>query len=249
MLLVNSVARRKVPSLPLYDNFHLHLSPQELLQHQQLWREYGHTNYSPVHVPFSLVLKKLFAWNNQLQPPGYGFTNLGKIPVNALSLQEFNQVQEPLLLEKLQQFHSAFNIAKLTNSASLAVKQADWQMYCAQLRRILELQLYFLRVSTSAKTIYKIGVTKRTIEERVAEVTRDVRKHLGKLHIEVLGTWPHRGNVELYFKHRYKDDNYPLGKLTEYFDFADVEPVAADLQAMEAKVLQAEELDLLKLFL
>lgn len=240
------VARRKVPSLPLYDNFNLHLSPQELLQHQQLWREYGHTNYSPVHVPFRLVLKKLFVWNEQLQPPGYGFTSLGKIPVNALSLQEFNQVQEPLLLEKLQQFHSAFNRAKLTNSASLPVKKADWQMYCAQFRRILELKLYFLKISTSRKTIYKVGVTKRNIEERVAEVRRDVEKHLGKPRIEVLGTWPHRGNVELYFKHRYKDCNYPLGKLTEYFDFADVEPVMADLQGMEAKVLRAEELKLLR---
>lgn len=31
--------------------------------------------------------------------------------------------------------------------------------------------------------------------------------------------------------------NYPLGSLTEYFDFEDVEPVMGDLQRMEAKVL------------
>ena len=239
------VARQQVPSLPLYDNFNLHLSPQELLQHQQLWREYGHTNYSPPHVPFSLVLKKLFVWNNQLQPPGYGFTNLGKIPVNALSLQEFNQVQEPLILEKLQQLSSAFKRAKLMNSSSLPVKKADWQMYCAQFRRILQLQLYFLKVSTSTKIIYKIGVTKRTIEERVAEVARDLRPHFDKPNIEVLGTWPHRGNVELYFKHRYQSCNYPLGSLTEYFYFEDVESVLADLQGMEDKVLNSEELELL----
>lgn len=240
------VIRRQVPSLPLYDNFNLNLSAQELLVLQQLWREYGHTNYSPIHVPFSLRLKKLFVWNEKLQPPGYGFTSLGKIPVNALSLQEFNEAQEPLLLEKLQQLYSAFDRAKLVNSASLPTKEADWRMYCAQLRRILQLQLYFLKVSTSEKIIYKIGVTKRAIEERVAEVTRDVQSYLGKPQIEVLGTWPHRGNVELYFKHRYRDFNYPLGTLTEYFNFEDVEPVMADLQGMKAKVLKSEELELIE---
>ena len=60
--------------------------------------------------------------------------------------------------------------------------------------------------------------------------------------MDVLGTWQHRGNVELYFKHRYKEFNYRLGKLTEYYRFKDVDAVLNDLLSMEQKVLTGKEL-------
>jgi hypothetical protein len=57
--------------------------------------------------------------------------------------------------------------------------------------------------------------------------------------------WKHRGNVELYFKHRYKDFNYRIESLTEYFKLADVEAVWHDLCQMPPKVLEPLELDVL----
>ena len=60
-----------------------------------------------------------------------------------------------------------------------------------------------------------------------------------------LGFWEHRGNIELYFKHRYKGFNYRIGKLTEYFVFPDVKVVLNDLYGMEAKVLSVGEVDVL----
>ncbi|HEY9604859.1 MAG TPA: hypothetical protein V6C85_24870 [Allocoleopsis sp.] len=57
--------------------------------------------------------------------------------------------------------------------------------------------------------------------------------------------WKHRGNVELYFKHRYQEFNYRIGSLTEYFRFTDVEPVWEDLSQMQPKVLEPVELDVL----
>jgi hypothetical protein len=51
--------------------------------------------------------------------------------------------------------------------------------------------------------------------------------------------------VELYFKHRYKDFNYRIGSLTEYFQFPDVEEVWDDLRQMKPKVLEPVELDVL----
>jgi hypothetical protein len=86
-------------------------------------------------------------------------------------------------------------------------------------------------------------VTTRSIEERIAEVQRDVRAHYSDVAVNLLGLWEHRGNVELYFKHRYQPFNYRIGKLTEYFAFPFVKTVLQDLYEMEPKVLSAVELD------
>jgi hypothetical protein len=45
---------------------------------------------------------------------------------------------------------------------------------------------------------------------------------------------------------RYKDFNYRIGSLTEYFKLADVEAVWDDLRQMQPKVLAPVELDVLE---
>jgi hypothetical protein len=90
---------------------------------------------------------------------------------------------------------------------------------------------------------YKIGITTRSIEERIAEVQRDVRAHYSDVAVSLLGLWEHRGNVELYFKHRYQPFNYRIGKLTEYFAFPFVKAVLQDLCEMKPKVLSVVELE------
>ncbi len=72
---------------------------------------------------------------------------------------------------------------------------------------------------------------------------RDVRAHYSDVGVSLLGLWEHRGNVELYFKHRYQPFNYRIGKLTEYFAFPFVKAVLQDLCKMESKVLSNVELD------
>jgi hypothetical protein len=84
------------------------------------------------------------------------------------------------------------------------------------------------------------------MEQRVKEVQRDLNSHFKSVAIEVLGTWEHRGNVELYFKHRYRDFNYKIGTLTEYFKFVDVNSVLLDLRQMKPKVLTKAEVDILE---
>jgi hypothetical protein len=86
-------------------------------------------------------------------------------------------------------------------------------------------------------------VTTRSIEERIAEVQRDVKAHYSDVAVNLLGLWEHRGNVELYFKHRYQPFNYRIGKLTEYFTFPDVKPILNDLHSMEPKLLSAVEVN------
>jgi hypothetical protein len=134
-------------------------------------------------------------------------------------------------------------IAEAAGLSCLQERRADLLIYRAQLRRILVNSLYFLEAKADGHCFYKIGVTTRSIDERIAEVQRDVRAHYSDIAINLLGLWEHRGNVELYFKHRYQPFNYRIGKLTEYFAFPDVKAVLNDLYEMEPKVLSDVEVE------
>jgi len=103
-------------------------------------------------------------------------------------------------------------LAKAAGLYCLDERRADLLIYRTQLRRILINSLYFLEIKADGNIFYKIGVTTRQIEERIAELQRDVRAHYSDVVVNLLGLWEHRGNVELYFKHRYKAFNYRIGK-------------------------------------
>ena len=240
--------KRDFPALPLYDNFNIELSGQALQLLKALWVSCGQNDWS---IPFSVDLKplikaKLLQKNPYQNPPGYEFTQLGMIPVGALPLKEFNQVQEPLLLKKLSDIEGQVELAKVLKSLDLKERVIDLWLYRTQFRRILEHRLYYLEVKTDSEPLYKIGVTKRTIEERMVEIKRDLRCHYKNVELKVLGTWEHRGNVELYFKHRYQPFNYRLGNLTEYYKFGtEAEAVLNDLERMHLKCLSQVEFDIL----
>ena len=236
------VRKGKLPSLPLYDNFHLQLSRKQFRLVKDLWREYGNTDYAIITFPFELELKKLFNWTEK----GYYFTDLGKIPVGGLSLSKFKAVQEPLILSELNKLTNSVEMAKAIGGDLLAEKLADLKIYQLQLQRILRFTLYFLEIKCDGKTLHKIGVTSRKISDRLPEIERDLKQHYSTIAIDVLGTWQHRGNVELYFKHRYNSFNYRIGKLTEYYRFKNVELVLEDLYSMQQKVLKSQEINILK---
>jgi len=236
------IKTKAFPALPLYDNFNIQLKGEELEQLKVLWKEYGARDYP---IPKDLVS---FRWELKglLESEGsrtYQFTDLGKIPVGALPLALFNQVQEPLLLSELVKLEQSTAVAEAAGLSCLEERRADLLIYRAQLRRILINLLYFLEVKADGNTFYKIGITTRSIEERIAEVQRDVRAHYSDVAVNLLGLWERRGNVELYFKHRYKAFNYRIGKLTEYFAFPNVKAVLQDLCEMKPKMLSDVELD------
>ncbi len=210
---------REIPVLPLYDNFNIQLSGKELEQLKTLWRQYGSKGYrvSKFLVPRRFVLLGLlqeaeFPYSSY----DYEFTKLGQIPFGGLELMLFNQVQEPLLTQKLYELEEKAERAKAINSLFYLSRLTDLRLYRAQLKRILSNTLYFLEIQAEGETLHKIGVTRRLIEERVTEVQGDLRAHFESVSIKVIGTWSHRGNVEKYFKHRYQDFNYLIGTLTEY---------------------------------
>jgi hypothetical protein len=236
------IKTKAFPALPLYDSFNIQLKGEELEKLKVLWEEYGAQDYA---IPKDLVnfrweLKELVESSGDRS---YQFTHLGKIPVGALPLVLFNKVQEPLLLSELTSLESSVEIAEAAGLSCLEERRADLLIYRAQLRRIVVNALYFLEVKADDHCFYKIGVTTRSIEERIAEVQRDLRAHYSDVTVNLLGLWESRGNVELYFKHRYQPFNYRIGKLTEYFVFPNVKAVLNDLYGMEPKVLSAAESD------
>src|SRR4028118_173497 len=236
------IRNKAFPSLPLYDKFNIQLNGEELEQLKVLWKEYGAQDYA---IPKDLVN---FRWELKglLESSGdgiYQFTDLGKIPVGALPLALFNRVQEPLLLSELVKLEGSVEIAEAAGLSCLEERRADLLITLAQLRRILVNSLYFLEVKANGNCFYKIGITTRSIDERIAEVQRDVRAHYSDVAVSLLGLWEHRGNVELYFKHRYQPFNYRIGKLTEYFAFPNVKAVLQDLCEMKPKVLSVVELE------
>jgi hypothetical protein len=238
------IKTKAFPALPLYDNFNIQLKGEELEQLKVLWKEYGAQDYA---IPKDLVN---FRWELKglLESEGsrsYQFTDLGKIPVGALPLASFNKVQEPLLLSELASLEGSVEIAEAAGLSCLEERRADLLIYRAQLRRIMVNSLYFLEVKADGNCFYKIGITTRSIEERIAEVQRDVRAHYSDVAVNLLGLWEHRGNVELYFKHRYQPFNYRIGKLTEYFAFPNVKAVLNDLYGMKPKMLSDVEVDVL----
>lgn len=244
--------KHEIPVLPLYDNFNIQMSGKELEQLKTLWREYGSKG---CRVSRFLVPRR-FVWLGLLQETAspddssdYEFTQLGQIPFGGLPLMLFNQVQEPKLIYKLSELEEKAERARATNSLFLPERLIDLLLYCAQLKRILTHRLYYLEVKVDGQTLSKIGVTRRSIEERVAEVQRELQSHFKTVEIQVLGVWEHRGNVELYFKHRYQEFNHRIGSLTEYYKFGNPDAAVAallDLRRMQAKVLSQVEVDILQ---
>ena len=148
--------------------------------------------------------------------------------------------------KKLGHLQRAVLDAYDADSPFLPDRLTHLRLYRLQLKRILSNTLYFLEIQVDAETLYKIGVTQRPKTVRVAEVHRELKSDYQNVVIKVLGNWEHRGNVELYFKHRYKEFNHPIGCLTEYYKFDDVKPILRDLRRMKPKTLTHAEINILE---
>lgn len=245
----------ELPILPLYNRFNLNLTVKEFQELMQLWEKYGSEKISyPGPKKDRLIAKGCIQWNEWIgRYGGYEFTKLGKIPVGALSLRLFNDIQQVLLLQKLEalenEVRKAFqplpeHLSEQYCYVSTPQALMDFRLYCDQMKRILLLRLYYLEVQADGETFYKIGVTHREVKERVLEVESGLRSHFQSVAIRVLGAWEHRGNVEMYFKYRYSRFNRRIGSLTEYFQYPDPTDAKAalrDLRRMKPKEVTQKE--------
>jgi hypothetical protein len=120
--------------------------------------------------------------------PGRTSTKLGQIPVGALSLRLFTEVQEPLILQRLAQLEATAANAWQKRLPTYEQDLTDLRLYRAQLRRILAVSLYFCEVHADQAVYYKIGVTSRPLDERVTEIQRELRVQHVAVTVTVLGT-------------------------------------------------------------
>ena len=108
----------------------------------------------------------------------------------------------------------------------------DLRLYRTQLRRVHSATLYFLSIDHKAGHLNKIGVTTRTLDERITEIQRDLVAYYQDVTITPMLTLRNRGAVETYFKFRYQAHNVKVGALTEYFQFSQVDDVVSELQVL-----------------
>jgi hypothetical protein len=180
----------------------------------------------------------------------FELTKKGKIPLGQLSLGLFSEYQDAALLEKHERLEAAARQAQRAAEADVStmpdylMRLTDLRLYRAQWRRLLQSTLYFIEVNHTSKEwgvpLYKIGVSTRDTAARLAEIEKDLAPHLGPVTLKVLDTWPNRGGIEPYFKHRYQKNQRKLGSLTEYFLFnADTlkKALSYDLRRMPKKAL------------
>ncbi|MEO0647062.1 MAG: GIY-YIG nuclease family protein [Cyanobacteria bacterium J06650_10] len=242
-----------LPLLPFYSHFGLDLSPNELRELTDLWNEYGvHSRGIPDFKYTIHKTQKLLKWNDYIGRGGaYEFTKKGKVPLGALSMMLFNNVQKELLLERHDELESSVqrNLSPTRLYCNLSMKErlADLRLYRAQLKRLLDNSLYYLKIEADEKILYKIGVTSRSVEDRIKEISAELNQHFENVSISIVDVWERRGAAEYYFKHRYRNFNTPIGSLTEYFQFsvAEAKKVQRDLRRMKPNELSQIELDIL----
>ena len=216
-------------SLPAFDDFNLRLAAKELEELRGLWESSQQGKYAVPAVTPRLSAMGLFKDNPFRAGGQWEFTHRGKIPVRGLSLNLFGQLHPLLLLEP----HETLQIAAAQEPGNTQI-QAALLVYRAQLRRLYSTHLYCLQVDADGERLYKIGLTSRQLEDRLPEIHRDLAAHFETVKIKPLLFKLHRGHCERYFKFLYAENNRPVGRLTEYFTFSDVEfkKVLSDLKRM-----------------
>ena len=63
---------------------------------------------------------------------------------------------------------------------------------------------------------------------------QDMKVHYSDVIVNLLGLWEHPSNFELYFKERYKEFNYRIGKLKDISRFLAVKLILNDLYGSDS---------------
>jgi hypothetical protein len=235
-------------ALPYYDTFNIGLSPTDLehLHHfhqhrtggnaRGYWRYYA-TDLDRLERAGAIKFNPFVGYSGS-----YELTPLGKIPFGEATLTAFVDFQQQKtiarhkdLTDALERAHTGLNLfgRKIdVDSETIAAHRVNLQLFRFQWQRVLATLLYFLEVEHDGGLLYKVGVTTRDIHERIGEIQRDLRPHLGEVIVKPLRVLHHFGQVERYFKHRYRAHAHPIGTFTEYFTFDNKRAVLTDLSKM-----------------
>jgi ssDNA-binding Zn-finger/Zn-ribbon topoisomerase 1 len=153
--------------LPLFDSFTLNLTREEF---KQLRKYYYQKKGISKTIFTRLIEKGILNFGGNF----CSITKLGKIVFGELSLPLFAEIQDELILKKLDQLEKNATLAYENNSIDFPDLLADFQKYKAQFKRVLNQTLYFMRLKLDGNEYYKIGTVqfisvedvKKNIEEK-----------------------------------------------------------------------------------
>lgn len=229
--------------LPLFDRFNLYLTPKEYAALLQFEKKGVDSKYR-----YLLEAKNTIVYNpHKGTYGGWELTKLGKVVCRKLSMNLFAQVQEPLMYDKLSDLEMRVRLAYEEESVDYPDVLIDLKIYRDWIRAVLSNHLYYLKIIADGEEFYKIGITGRTVPERIVEINSDLKGHFETVAIESLGTRSHRGNLERYFIYKYERYLYQIGTHSEYFKFDEKlsKSVLRELKRIEAKEISSVERDLL----
>lgn len=114
----------------------------------------------------------------------------------------------PLLAVK--EYHS--------NRQQLLELEEKIKLYQKDLTWFQQFKLYFLEIKVSEQAVfYKIGLTSRSLQQRLAEIENTLKKHFKQVQIQVLFELQNVAFLERFFKQKYRASRYEWGQFTEYF--------------------------------
>lgn len=243
------VSQERYFELPLFDKFHFSLSSTEY-NALLLWHS---------GTPISRKMMLQLAQKEMFENRGYGYsiTKLGKIAVGDLSMFLFSEIQNDLILEKLQKLENTVKVAWEQDKTDKNDLLFDLKIYRQRVKLILNQSLYLLRVTIDETEIYKIGVTTKALEELIFELEQKLKRFSDSVSIELLSSWEHWGSLKRYFVYKYQDflcqhNEYKhkeyqlctlLGNPNSYFTFSTLllKKILRDLNRITDKYLNPVE--------
>ncbi|MCI0713727.1 MAG: helix-turn-helix domain-containing protein [Chloroflexi bacterium] len=207
--------------VPHYDRFNLYIDARAWGE-LQAWHDTDGRDGIP---------RILMDHDPQLLMEGYGrrayqLTHEGKIPFGEATLSKFAEFQNDSVHTRHRNLSETVSRAydgygRVAQPVMSAYHQAlvDLNIYRAQVARLFGLHLYLLEITHDAGVLYKIGVTARETDVRIAEIRRDLAPFFNFTELKVDRLCKNRGAVERYALHRYREYSTGVGDLTEYFMF------------------------------
>ncbi|MEM1328283.1 MAG: GIY-YIG nuclease family protein [Bacteroidota bacterium] len=172
---------------------------RQLSEQQQHWQQRQASDQE--------AIRQYYTHLRQQRPSDYQLLRLYLVD-EAQTLPDFNYPKK--IYFALQNFHTQqYRLREIEDKLSYFEEDAI---------RFRKFMLYFLKIQVSVQAvIYKIGITARALELRLAEIERDLRWHFPQLDIQVLFTLSNAAFLENFFKQKYQQHRYELAQFTEYF--------------------------------
>ena len=150
----------------------------------------------------------------------------GQIANGGLPLAQFYTIQQAAMqFERTSLEDALADVKHSRNKADLERTrrlETDRKIFEWNLQKFARSHLYFLEIALPENTVYKVGITHRSITERIKEIRQDLKGYADIEDISPLYLFPGLSSIEPYFKLRFNLWQFKFSASdphTEYFAF------------------------------